>query len=98
MSFRELSVPGAWEITPQVGGDSRGSFFEWFTESGFADMTGHSFDLRQANCSVSAAGVLRGLHFAQIPPSQEVQAAGLLPDWAQTQAFVAGLRTAPDIY
>ena len=27
-------------------------------------MTGHRFDLRQANCSVSAAGVLRGLHFA----------------------------------
>jgi len=70
MSFRELSVPGAWEITPQLRGDSRGSFFEWFTESGFADMAGHSFDLRQANCSVSAAGVLRGLHFAQVPPSQ----------------------------
>ena len=70
MSFRELSVPGAWEITPQLHGDSRGSVFEWFTESGFADMTGHSFDLRQANCSVSAAGVLRGLHFAQVPPSQ----------------------------
>jgi dTDP-4-dehydrorhamnose 3,5-epimerase len=27
-------------------------------------------DVRQANCSVSAAGVLRGLHFAQLPPSQ----------------------------
>ena len=33
-------------------------------------MTGHRFDLRQANCSVSSAGVLRGLHFAQLPPSQ----------------------------
>jgi dTDP-4-dehydrorhamnose 3,5-epimerase len=33
-------------------------------------MTGHRFDLRQANCSVSAAGVLRGLHFAQLPPGQ----------------------------
>jgi len=33
-------------------------------------MTGHTFDMRQANCSVSAAGVLRGLHFAQLPPSQ----------------------------
>src|SRR5262249_47723322 len=30
----------------------------------------HRFDLHQANCSVSAAGVLRGLHFAQLPPSQ----------------------------
>lgn len=28
------------------------------------------FDVRQVNCSVSSAGVLRGLHFAQLPPSQ----------------------------
>lgn len=70
MSIRELSVPGAWEITPRVHGDGRGAVFEWFTESVFAEMTGHRFDMRQANCSVSAAGVLRGLHFAQLPPSQ----------------------------
>lgn len=70
MEFRELSVPGAWEITPRVHGDSRGGFFEWFTEGSFAQMTGHRFTLRQANCSTSAAGVLRGLHFAQVPPSQ----------------------------
>lgn len=70
MAFRELSVAGAWEITPKIFSDSRGGFFEWFTEHGFAEMTGHRFDMRQANCSVSAAGVLRGLHFAQLPPSQ----------------------------
>lgn len=70
MGFRELSIPGAWEITPGPHGDSRGMFFEWFTERGFAEMTGHALDIRQANCSVSARGVLRGLHFAQLPPSQ----------------------------
>jgi dTDP-4-dehydrorhamnose 3,5-epimerase len=70
MAFRELAVPGAWEITPQVHGDSRGGFFEWFSEQTFIEMTGHRFDMRQANCSVSSAGVLRGLHFAQLPPSQ----------------------------
>ena len=70
MAFRELAVPGAWEITPSQHGDSRGMFFEWFTATGFTEMTGHTFDMRQANCSVSAAGVLRGLHFAQLPPSQ----------------------------
>ena len=70
MAFRELAVPGAWEITPSQHGDGRGMFFEWFTETGFAEMTGHAFDMRQANCSVSAAGALRGLHFAQLPPSQ----------------------------
>jgi dTDP-4-dehydrorhamnose 3,5-epimerase len=70
MDLRELSVPGAWELTPQVHRDDRGTFTEWFTESAFGAMTGHRFDLRQANCSVSAAGVLRGLHFAQLPPGQ----------------------------
>jgi dTDP-4-dehydrorhamnose 3,5-epimerase len=67
---RELSVPGAWEITPQVHTDDRGAFFEWFTDAEFTAFTGHRFDLRQANCSVSSTGVLRGLHFAQVPPSQ----------------------------
>ncbi|MEH3141706.1 MAG: dTDP-4-dehydrorhamnose 3,5-epimerase [Mycobacterium kyogaense] len=70
MKVRELAVPGAWELTPTVHGDSRGAFFEWFTDTSFTAMTGHSLDLRQANCSVSSAGVLRGLHFAQLPPSQ----------------------------
>ncbi|MDQ2638954.1 MAG: dTDP-4-dehydrorhamnose 3,5-epimerase [Actinomycetota bacterium] len=70
MKARELDVPGAWELTPQVHADDRGAFFEWFTDSGFRDFSGHRFDLHQANCSVSAAGVLRGLHFAQVPPSQ----------------------------
>jgi dTDP-4-dehydrorhamnose 3,5-epimerase len=70
VTARELAVPGAWEITPQVHTDSRGLFFEWFTDSGFTEFAGHRLDLRQANCSVSAAGVLRGVHFAQVPPSQ----------------------------
>jgi dTDP-4-dehydrorhamnose 3,5-epimerase len=70
VTFRELAVPGAWEITPTVHGDERGVFFEWFSDREFAEMTGHRLDLRQANTSVSSAGVLRGLHFAQLPPSQ----------------------------
>lgn len=70
MGYRELAVPGAWEITPTIHGDSRGSFFEWFAASQFSEHLGHHFTLQQANCSTSAAGVLRGLHFAQLPPSQ----------------------------
>jgi dTDP-4-dehydrorhamnose 3,5-epimerase len=70
MKVRELDIPGAWEITPEIHGDSRGLFFEWLTDRGFTGFAGHSLDVRQANCSVSAAGVLRGLHFAQLPPSQ----------------------------
>lgn len=70
MKARELTVPGAWEITPSLHGDDRGVFFEWFTDAAFRGFAGHRLDMRQANCSVSAAGVLRGLHFAQVPPSQ----------------------------
>ena len=70
MKVRELKVPGAWEITPTLRGDSRGLFFEWFTDRGFTEFAGHQLDVRQANCSVSSAGVLRGLHYAQLPPSQ----------------------------
>jgi dTDP-4-dehydrorhamnose 3,5-epimerase len=70
MKVRELDIPGTWEITPEIHGDSRGLFFEWLTDRGFTGFAGHSLEVRQANCSVSAAGVLRGLHFAQLPPSQ----------------------------
>src|SRR5690606_11740753 len=70
MTYRELAVPGAFEITPQQHRDPRGLFLEAFTAGPFADAVGHAFDLQQANCSVSAAGVLRGIHFADVPPSQ----------------------------
>jgi dTDP-4-dehydrorhamnose 3,5-epimerase len=45
-------------------------FLEWFKEPSFVQKLGHSFGLAQANLSVSAAGVLRGIHFADVPPSQ----------------------------
>jgi len=70
MGVRELAVPGAWEITPTIHGDSRGLFFEWLSDRGFTAFAGHHLDVRQANCSVSSAGVLRGVHFAEVPPSQ----------------------------
>lgn len=70
MKVRELDIPGSWEITPIIHGDPRGLFFEWLTNDGFSAFTGHRLDVRQANCSVSSAGVLRGLHFAELPPSQ----------------------------
>jgi dTDP-4-dehydrorhamnose 3,5-epimerase len=70
MKVRELAIPGAWEITPAIHGDSRGVLFEWFTNRGFTGFAGHRLDIVQANCSVSSAGVLRGLHVAQVPPGQ----------------------------
>lgn len=70
MQIRELTVPGAYEITPKQHGDPRGVFLEWFKSGPFAEAVGHPLDLQQANASVSAAGVLRGIHFADVPPGQ----------------------------
>ena len=70
MTYRALSVPGAWEITPVQHGDPRGVFLEAFQGGPFAEQLGHPLDLQQANMSVSAAGVVRGVHFSDVPPGQ----------------------------
>ena len=70
VQIRELSVAGAWEFTPTQFGDDRGMFLETFKTSEFEKVTGRPFELRQANCSVSAAGVLRGIHYTESPPGQ----------------------------
>lgn len=70
METRHLSVPGAVELTPPVHRDDRGLFLEWFRADVFAELAGAPLDLAQANCSVSSAGTLRGIHFAQAPPGQ----------------------------
>lgn len=70
MQRRELSVPGAWELTPVQHRDDRGLFYEWFRDDDMVAATGHGLDLMQANCSVSAVGVLRGIHYADVPPGQ----------------------------
>ncbi|RJO77113.1 dTDP-4-keto-6-deoxy-D-glucose epimerase [Nocardia panacis] len=70
MEFREMSISGAWVITPRQFRDERGLFAESFKASEFERATGHRFDLRQVNVSVSAAGVLRGIHYTLTPPGQ----------------------------
>ena len=70
VQIRPLKIDGALEITPVQHGDDRGVFLEWFKASTFREVVGHDLDLAQANCSVSAAGALRGVHFADVPPGQ----------------------------
>lgn len=65
-----LSVGDAFVVTPQQFGDPRGVFLESFRGDLLAPYLGHRPDIVQTNLSVSAAGVLRGLHFADVPPSQ----------------------------
>jgi len=43
---------------------------EWYRHEALTEAVGHPLHLAQANCSVSRRGVLRGVHFAQVPPSQ----------------------------
>ncbi|MDX3097845.1 dTDP-4-dehydrorhamnose 3,5-epimerase [Streptomyces sp. ME01-24h] len=68
--MRRLPIEGAWVDEPRLFPDSRGSFHEWFKAEAFAKEAGHELVLAQANCSVSAKGTLRGIHFADVPPGQ----------------------------
>ncbi|TDB77162.1 dTDP-4-dehydrorhamnose 3,5-epimerase family protein [Micromonospora sp. KC723] len=70
MKMRELSIEGAWEIIPQQHGDPRGLFMEWYRFDRLAEAVGHPLRLAQGNLSVSARGVVRGFHFADVPPGQ----------------------------
>lgn len=70
MQFRELGVPGVVEFIPKIFPDSRGRFVAPFQESAFVDATGHRLHLAQSNHSVSRRGVIRGVHFSDVPPGQ----------------------------
>ena len=51
-------------------GDDRGVFMEWYRHDLLAEQVGHPLTLRQANTSVSRRGVVRGIHYADIPIGQ----------------------------
>lgn len=70
MKIEDTRIPGTFVVTPQQHGDDRGIFMEWFRSDRFIERTGHPFTIAQANCSVSSAGTLRGIHFAEVPPGQ----------------------------
>ena len=78
MQARELTVSGAWLFSPPVFPDARGAFAAPFQAEVFAGAVGHPLHVAQANTSVSRRGVLRGLHYADVPPGQAkyVQCAG----------------------
>lgn len=70
MKIRPLTIEGAFEITPLQHHDSRGSFLEWYRLDALAAAVGRPLDLVQANLSTSARDVIRGIHFADVPPGQ----------------------------
>ena len=65
-----LGIDGAWTFTPQVHLDDRGSFAEAFRGAEFAAALGYELNVAQVNCSVSRRGVIRGIHYADVPPGQ----------------------------
>jgi len=70
VDIQPLSLPGAWRVTPQVYGDPRGSFSEWFRADHLEAATGYRMRPIQANISRSSRGVVRGIHYADLPPGQ----------------------------
>lgn len=73
MTFKKCCLPdgtlieGLYEITPKVFEDSRGYFFESYSERDFQD-AGINVSFVQDNQSRSTKGVLRGLHFQKQHP------------------------------
>lgn len=70
MKIAPLGIAGAWQVHPVQHPDDRGVFLEWLRQDLLAEHIGHPLDVRQANCSTSRRGALRGVHFAEIPPGQ----------------------------
>ncbi len=67
---RELAIAGAWEFEPTAYPDDRGQFVAPFQAETFAATVGHALTVAQTNHSVSRRGVVRGVHFADVPPGQ----------------------------
>ncbi len=68
MRAEALSIEGAYVVESPVWGDERGFFREWFK---FDDLEPvGAFLPRQANLSVSARDVVRGLHYSLAPEGQ----------------------------
>jgi dTDP-4-dehydrorhamnose 3,5-epimerase len=70
VEIRELAVRDAYAVDLVPHGDSRGRFTEWYRADVLGGALGFPLTLAQANHSVSARGVLRGVHFALVPPGQ----------------------------
>jgi len=69
MNFIQTEIEGVVVIEPRIFPDPRGCFFESYRKD-FFRQNGIPDDFVQDNNSVSARGVLRGLHFQIEPKAQ----------------------------
>ena len=74
MEVIKTNIPGVLIIEPRVFKDSRGYFFESFSQREFDEkvtpILGHRINFVQDNESMSAYGVMRGLHYQRMPYTQ----------------------------
>ena len=74
MEIIKTNIPGVLIIEPRVFKDSRGYFFESFSQREFDEkvtpILGHSINFVQDNESMSSYGVMRGLHYQRMPYTQ----------------------------
>ena len=70
MSLIPLKIQGSWLFTPKKFDDERGSFHESFKLSTISEVLNRGFEVKQVNQSLSKAGVIRGIHWADVPPGQ----------------------------
>lgn len=71
MNFETTEIEGLLICTPRVFPDARGYFFESFSLRELEAAVGHRLDFVQDNESMSARGVIRGLHFQRAPHAQD---------------------------
>ena len=69
MNVIQTEIPGVVIIEPRIFGDSRGYFFESFSEKNFIEKVA-PVKFVQDNESKSCYGVVRGLHFQKPPYTQ----------------------------
>ena len=74
MEIIKTSIDNVLIIEPRVFKDSRGYFFESFSQREFDEkvtpILGHSINFVQDNESMSSYGVMRGLHYQRMPYTQ----------------------------
>ena len=70
MTLAETAIEGVWISTPKLLRDARGLFLESWKADPFVEATGRTLPVEQVNTSVSRRGVIRGVHFADVPPGQ----------------------------
>ncbi len=74
MEIIKTEIDGVLIIEPRLFKDSRGYFFESFSQREFdekvAPILGHKINFCQDNESMSSYGVMRGLHFQRPPFTQ----------------------------